>query len=597
MKKNKIKIIFLTLFVSTFIISCGKGKKDEQRTQVSETEIASIDTSGAITGDWLIIREMADAEKLNPIVSNDATADEITNYMFETLTDLDPITYELIPGVAELPEISDDHLTYTYKLKKNVTFSDGKPLTGEDVVFTAKAIKNPFVDAAALRNYYESVKKVELVNGDPYVVKFTMSKPYWRAIYSNGSFKICPKHIIDPEGLTDKYSWDELSDFKVAAKNPDINKFAEFLNSQEVSRDPKYVVGSGQFMLELWNTGQEIRLKRNPNYWNKSRPSYAEKLIFKTIQDNSSALVSAKNKEIDAMYIIKPADFYNELKNPEQYDLIKTKPSEPAYTYLGWNNKDPFFKDKKVRMALSHLIDRKIIIEKIMFGDGIPIQSHVYYKDKKHLNADLLEIPYDPEKAKQLLKEAGWEDTDKDGVLDKVIDNKKMDFKFTFLINTNPVRKQILLVVVDALKKVGIIADVQELEWSVFLDKIKKHEFAATYGAWALPVTPTDPYQIWHSSQSKGEGSNHISFINEESDKMLEEYRDSFDEAKRIEIIRKWQKLIYDEQPYTFLWSPKARYIYNNRFKNARWYSKQPSPTYSEWWVPKGSQKYTQKMQ
>jgi peptide/nickel transport system substrate-binding protein len=500
----------------------------------------------------------------------------------------------LIPWIASLPEVSDDHLSCIYKLRKDVKFSDGKPLTGEDVIFTMKAIKNPFADDAALRNYFEMVKKVELVDNDPYTVRIVMNTPYWRAIYSCGSFPICPKHVLDPEGLTDKYTWDELKDFNIAEKNPAIKKFADFLNSQEVSREPKYVLGSGPYMLQNWVTGQAVTLKRNPDYWaNSIKPPYLDKIIFKIIQDNAASVVSAKNKEIDLMYVISPMDFYKSLDNASEFGLIKATPVEPVYSYIGWNLKNPLFADKTVRWALSYLIDRNTLIEKISYGQSVPIQSSVFYKDKKYLNSDLPSIPYDPEKAKQLLAEAGWKDSDGDGVLDKVIDGKKIDFKFTFLNNNNPVRKQTVLVIIESLKKVGIQAELQDLEWSVYLDKIKKHEFDATLGAWQLTVTPPDPFQIWHSSQSKGEGSNYISFINEESDKILEAYRVEFDETKRIDMLKRWQKLVYDEQPYTFLWSPKSRYIYDNRFRNARWYSKGSSPIMSEWWVPKGTQKYS----
>jgi peptide/nickel transport system substrate-binding protein len=585
------------VLVSLALISCGGGGKKTDQTKTS-SELAPVDTSGAASGDWIIKREMADAEKLNPVVTNDATAEEIDELMFDKLNTLNYETYELVPLVASLPEISDDHLMYTYKLKNNVTFSDGKPLTGEDVIFTMKAVKNPFADNAASRNYYESVKKVELVNGDPFTVRFTMSKPYWRALYANGDFYIIAKHAVDPDGMTDKYTFEELVDLKTAEKNPNIKKFGDFLNSQEVSREPKYVVGSGPYMLEKWETGQNITLKRNPNYWDKvNHPTYIDKIVYRIIQDNSAAIVAAKNKEVDMMYVISPADFYQNLNNPEQFNLIKVTPSEPAFTYIGWNHLSPLFNDKKVRWALSYLIDRKSLNEKIAFGQSVPIQSPVYYKDKKYLNSDLPEIPFDPEKAKQLLSEAGWKDTDGDGILDKVVNGKKMDFKFTFLNNNNPSRRQTLLVIIDALKKVGIQADLQDLEWSVYLDKTKKHEFDATYSAWTLPVIPLDPYQIYHSSQSKGEGSNFISYNNPEADKLIEQYRDEFDEAKRIDLLKKFQRVLYDDQVYTFLFSPKSRYIYDTRFKNTRWYSRQTfSPLLYEWWVPKGSQKFKSSM-
>ena len=128
------------------------------------------------------------------------------------------------------------------------------------------------------------------------------------------------------------------------------------------------------------------------------------------------------------MYVIKPADFYNDLQNPDQFNLVKARPFEPAYTYLAWNELNPLFQDKNVRLALAYLVDRKTIIDKVMFGDGVPIQSHIFYQNKKLLNTDLVEIPFDPEKAKKLLEAAGWKDTDGDGVLDKIIDGKKRRF-------------------------------------------------------------------------------------------------------------------------------------------------------------------------
>jgi peptide/nickel transport system substrate-binding protein len=592
---NKISIIYLLLIViSVIVYSCGKNNRT---TDKIISDVQPWDTAGAVSGDWIIQREMADAEKLNPIVTNDASADQIDEMLFEYLNYLNWETYELIPWLASLPEISEDHLTYTYKLNKDAKWADGKPLTGHDVIFTLKVIKNPLVDCAALRNYFTSVRSAELVNNDPHTIKFVMSIPYWRGIYSLGLFYIVPKHILDPEGLTDKYSWNELDDFRAAEKNHVMKKIADFMNSQEVSRDPKYVVGSGPYVLEKWETGQAITIKKNPNYWGKAlSPAFPEKIIYKIIQDDNSSIVAAKNKEIDIMYVIKPVDFYKNLENAEEFNLLKATPSEPAYSYIGWNNKNPLFADKKVRWALSYCIDRKSIIDKIAFGQSVLIQSPIFYKDKKYLNADLPEIPFDLEKAKQLLSEAGWKDTDGDGVLDKIIDGKKTDFKFTFLNNNNPVRRQTVLVIIESLKKVGIIADIQDLEWSVYLDKTKKHEFDATLAAWQMNVVPPDPFQIWHSSQSEGEGSNYISYNNQESDKILEEYRKEFDENKRIEMMKQWQKLIYDEQPYTFLWSPKSRYIYDVRFKNTRWYNRGNSPLLKEWWVPKSQQKYTQTM-
>jgi len=156
------------------------------------TPLQEPDIVDAVQGDWVIKQEMSDAEKLNPVVTNDATADEIISYyLFEKLLSQDRITYELVPEIAkDLPVLSEDHLTYTFDIKENVKFSDGSPLTGEDIIFTFKAIKNPFTDAQALRNYFVDLERVELVDGNKFKVRFVFKQPYFRAIYAVGDIKI-----------------------------------------------------------------------------------------------------------------------------------------------------------------------------------------------------------------------------------------------------------------------------------------------------------------------------------------------------------------------------------------------------------------------
>jgi peptide/nickel transport system substrate-binding protein len=596
---NSFRKITAFLLLALLLYSCGnKNQNTNNQNKDKDTTLAATDTSGAVTGDWVIHRELADPQRLNPTTVQDATGQEYSLLIFEKLLfAADRTTLDPIPWLAEsLPEVSPDHLVYTFKLKKNITFSNGKPLTGDDVVYTFKAMKNPLIDDASLRNYFESLKKVELVNGDKYTIRFTLSKTYFKAMLVLGDLQIMSKELDDPEGLTDKYSWEDCTDVNAAQKNAALRKYADFFNSEDMNRNPKYLIGSGPYIFYKWDTGQTVEFRRNPHYWNQAGMygmAYPEKIIAKVIQDESAAVVSAKNKEIDLLYLMKPVDYAKTLANPEQFGMKKADPTEPRFDYIGYNMNRPFFADVKVRWALAYLVDRKSIIERIHYGMAVPIQGPVYFQDKKHYNTDLAEIPFDPAKAKQLLTEAGWIDSDGDGVLDKIIDGKKVDFKFTYLLNTNESRKQSILVIIDELKKVGIQAEVQTLEWSVYLDKTKKHEFDATMGAWILSDYPPDEYQIFHSSQSKGEGSNFTSYKNEEADKLMDAYRQEFDEAKRIEIIKKLQKIFYDDQAYTFTWTPKAKYVYGERFKNVRWY---PTPLTSyqltEWWVPKNAQKY-----
>ncbi len=591
--------VYYVLLVSLFF-ACGRQQKVNTESgsgnSLQITEVTPSDTIGAVNGDWIIKQEMSDAEKLNPTVTNDATAQGIYIYIYESLLSVDRITYDLKPLIAKsLPEVTDDHLSYIFDLKENVTFSDGTPLTGEDVIFTMKTIKNPFTDAQATRNYFADLKSVELVEGNKFKVRFNMSKPYFRAVFSIGDMSITPKHILDKDGINDNFTWEDFESAQKtfdAKKFPEMQKYADFLNSEEVSREKKYVIGSGPYMLDKWITGQSITLSRNDNYWNRSKvPNFPNKLVFKTIKDQNAAVVAAKNKETDYMEVIQPIDFVENVKDPEKFSLKKALVTEPSYNYIAWNNQHPIFSDKKVRWAMAYAIDRRSIIDKIVYGMGTPIQSHIFIKSRFH-NSDLPEIPYDMNKAKQLLTEAGWKDTDGDGTLDKVINGKKTDCRFTFTNNTNPKRKKVRLILMAQLKQLGIEASIQEYEWSVFLDKVKKHQFDANFSGWQLTVTPDDPYQIWHSSQATGEGSNHFSYINPESDKLLEENRMEFDDNKRMEILKKWQKIIYDDQPVTFLWSEPSRYLYSDRYRNARWYSYPDSPLLNEWWVQSSRQLY-----
>ncbi|MBP9096933.1 MAG: hypothetical protein KBG21_10015, partial [Ignavibacteria bacterium] len=435
-------LIVLALLGAITLSSCGRQKTQTNDNTSSKTPVTKLepeDTKDAVPGDWVIKQEMADAEKLMPTVTNDASATDIYELIFDALLRLNRETYELEGNIAKgLPVISDDHLTYTFDLKENVKFSDGRPLTGEDIIFTMKTIKIPFVDAQALRNYFDDVKNVELVDGNKYKVKFTMSRPYFRAIYSLGDMRITPKHILDPRNETDKFTFEDLANAQKSLdpkKYPEMQKYADFFNSQEVARDPKYVIGSGPYKLEKWATGQAITIARNENYWDQGKvPNYANKIVFKIIQDQNAAVVAAKNKEVDYMFVIQPADFFENVKNPEQFNIKKALVLEPTYVYIAWNNERPLFKDKKVRWALSYAVDRQNIIDKLLFSAAVPIQSHIFYKSK-FLNEKLPSIDYNMEKAKQLLEEAGWKDSDGDGIRDKVVDGKKMDFKFTFVNN------------------------------------------------------------------------------------------------------------------------------------------------------------------
>jgi peptide/nickel transport system substrate-binding protein len=260
------------------------------------------------------------------------------------------------------------------------------------------------------------------------------------------------------------------------------------------------------------------------------------------------------------------------------------------YSFIGWNNDHPIFRDKRVRQAMTYFTDRKQIAKTILFGLGEVVDGPIFFFRPEY-DKTLYSYPYDPDKALKLLKEAGWADTDGDGILDKVIDGKRVPFRFEFKVpSASQTGKSILLVLQEELRRHGIMASVRELDWTIFLDDTKNHRFDAATLAWSMPASEPDEYQVWHSSQAANKGSNFISYKNARVDKILEEYRREFDPKKRIELYREFQHILNEEQPYTFLFARKSVTAVQRRFHGVKVYPAGLRPL--EWWVPAADQKY-----
>ena len=598
MNKIRLSIIFT---ISLFIINCGGSKETENvQWEIDTSQMSPNDN----IGDWMVIHELSDADKIHPQVSSGADAQYIEAKIFESLLKTDNHTLEQIPQLAEeMPIVSEDHLTYTFKIRKDVTFSDGKPLTGHDVIFTLKALRNPFTDAASLRNYYKNLAKVELVDDDPYIVKFTCSDVYFKHLLFIGGLNIFPKHHYDPSGLMDQYTFEELEKLlQETTENENVDfsnlpafQFAEYYNSKELGRNP---LGSGPYVFIDWKTDDRLILERNPDYWGFKAglvgEGYTKRHIHKTVKDHDAAIIGLKAGDIDLIRSLPQELFQHQTKSKK---FTKNYNKElfyiPSYSYLGWNNNHPLFKSKMVRRALTHLCDREQIIEVLYYGEAQIAKSSVYFK-RPEFNNSIEPWEYNPDLARKILKDEGWEDMDGDGILDKIIDGNKVSFEFTFLTNNgNKIRRDIGLIMAENLRKVGIKADVQQMEWAVYLNNVRDQKFDAIILGWVMPITDSDPYQIFHSSQAVGRGSNSISFKNDLADELIELNRKEFDSEKRKEYMLEFQEILHEEQPYTFLYIPKSNFVYHKRFKGVEVYPFRPGFEPKEWWVPTQMQKYT----
>lgn len=504
-------------------------------------------------GDWLLVRMSAEPPHLNPITSSDAYATLILQHVFDTLLDRDPVTIESTPWLAESWEISDDKLQYTFHLRPGVVFSDGTPVTAEDVKFSFDKMMDPAVDAPHLRSYYVDVTGCEVL--DEHSVRFTCSKPYYRHLVMLGDISVLPRHVY-AEG-----------DF----------------NNHPNNRKP---VGSGAYVLETWDTGQQIVLVRNEKYWGKNGgkwPHFAKKVI-KLITDENAAFQVLERGDLDMMEI--RAEDWVRRANTPQFDqqFNKFEYYAPQYTYIGWNMRRPKFADKRVRRALTMLLDRETIRETIYHGLAQAVTGN-FMIGTPECNSAIQSWPFDPAQASVLLDEAGWSDRDKDGIRDK--DGEPFRFEI-MIINSSPAAEQICTIYKEELGRVGIDMGIRMLDWAGMLERTDKRDFDAMMMGWQMPPDP-DPHQVWHSSQVDA-GSNYVGFVNPEADQLIEQARVTFDRQERIRLYHRFSEILHDEQPYTFMFCRKTLLAVDKRVHGIRIYPFGPDPR--EWFVPTAIQRY-----
>ncbi len=499
-------------------------------------------------GDRLIFHMAAEMDHLNPYTSSDASESEVNGYIFEGLLERNPETLDMEPRIAESWDVSDDHLVYTFHLRDDVHFSDGEPLTAEDVVFSFETVLDPEVMAPHLRNYFADIEEVELV--DEHTVRFTCSQPYFRHLIMIGGLPILPKHI---------YGEDDF-------------------NNHPNNRSP---IGSGPYVFHEWRTGQRVVLRRNENYW-REKP-YIKERVFQIITEHNSAFQVLNQQGMDVMELT-PELWTHRASRPEfEQNFQKFTYYAPRYSYIGYNMRRPLFEDKRVRRALTMLLDREQILEQIHYGLGQVITGN-FFIDNPEYNEELEPWPHDPEAARELLGEAGWSRND-DGVMEK--DGR--EFRFELIIRADsPTDEQIATVFQESLRRAGIQMRIRRLEWASLLQQVDSREFDAVRLGWSMPPDP-DPYQVWHSSQAEG-GSNHVGFDNEEADEIIEEARQTFDDERRTELYRRFHEIVHEEQPYTFLFCMEVLLAVDNRVRGINIYPYGPDSR--EWYVPAELQRY-----
>jgi peptide/nickel transport system substrate-binding protein len=501
-------------------------------------------------GDAIVSASIGDARNLLPLLASDTASSGVSGLVFNGLVKYDK-DVKVVGDLAESWEIKEGGLVIVFHLRKNVRWHDGYPFTAADVEFTYHKLIDPKVKTP-YGGDFERVKSLEVL--DDYTVKVTYKEPFAPAL-SSWSMSIIPKHLLEKEDLnTSKYS--------------------------------RYPIGTGPYKFKVWKTQEKIELVSNHDYF-EHRP-FIDRYIFRVIPDESTIFLELQTQGVDSAGL-SPLQYIRQTDTPffKKYYRKFLLPSF-AYTYLGYNLRDPKFMDKRVRQALNYAVDKEEIIRMVLLGLG-KVATGPYLPDSWAYNEKVKAAAFDPDKAKKLLKEAGWADTNADGWLDK--DGKI--FEFTIITNQgNEERLKIAQIIQRRLEDIGIKVQVKVIEWSVFLTEyIDKRKFEAVLLGWALPMEP-DNYDIFHSSKT-GEGQfNFIGYKNEEVDRLLTEGRRNFDLEKRKACYLRIHEILYDDQPYMFIFVPDGISILHSRFKGIK-----PAPlgigyNFIDWWVPKAEQRY-----
>ncbi|MFH0791439.1 MAG: peptide-binding protein [Candidatus Omnitrophota bacterium] len=501
-------------------------------------------------GDTLVTGSIADARSLIPLLASDSASSEVCGMIFNGLVKYDK-DINLIGDLAENWEIKDAGLVIVFHLRKDVSWHDGQPFTAQDVEFTYQRLIDPQV-RTPYSGDFERVQSLEII--DDYTVKVTYKEPFAPALSSWG-MSIIPKHILDKQDL----------------------------NTAVFQRHP---IGTGPYKFKAWKTQEKIELVSNVNYFEK-RP-YIDRYIYRVIPDEATMFLELETQGIDSSGLT-PLQYTRQTDGTffKKY-YQKFRLSSFSYTYLGYNLENPKFKDKRVRQALNYAIDKQELIKIVLLGLGT-VSTGPFVPQSWAYNNEVKPAPFDQKSAKRLLKEAGWSDTNKDGWLDK----EGRDFEFTIVTNQgNEERLKAAQIIQRRLKDIGIRVKIKVIEWSVFLTEfIDKRNFEAVLLGWSLGREP-DNYDIWHSSKTKPGEFNFVSYKNEEVDNLLLDARRTFDQGKRKDYYHKIHQIIYDDQPYMFLYAADSLSVLNQRFKGIK-----PAPigigyNFIDWWVPKKEQRY-----
>jgi peptide/nickel transport system substrate-binding protein len=528
--------------ICIWLSACGESPNSHQPATVDNNINYPIESGGA-----LINAMTGEPSGLISMIAGESASAAISSNIFNSLLKYDK-NLELEGDLVANWQISADQKTITFKLKPNLKWADNQPLTSADVLFTWQAVTDEKT-ASPYASDFQLVKKAE--TPDPLTFNVTYDQAYAPALDSWAGLHILPKHLL---------------------KGKDLHTSA-------FVRKP---VGSHYYKLDNWAHGENLKLSRNAN--SVLGQAKIDKLITRIIPDNSAQFLELMADNIDLMGL-DPIKYSRIIPaRPElQQKLALYKELGNSYTYMGFNLKHKPFDDVRVRNAINYAIDKQEIIDGVYLGLGINIASP-YKPGTRWSNPALTPYPYNPAKAKALLKQAGFADTDGDGIVER--DGKP--FAFEIVTNQNKEREKSAVLIQRRLKDVGIDVKIRAIEWASFISRfIKTGDFDVVVLGWGLGLDP-DQFNIWHSSQQAPGQFNFIGYNNPAVDKLLEQGRLELNPDKRMKIYHEFARVLLEDSPIVYLSAGYGLTAINKRVKGIDY----PAPPAGighnshEWYIP-----------
>lgn len=546
-------------FTATTFFSCGNA---------SNTNVIQVED--------IILKTRMNPEPagLNPLTVNDQNKTIINSYVAYPPIGIDlekldwtPVLAKAMPVLENLP---DGKQKVTIELREEATWDNGSPITGEDVLFSLKLALIPSIKQGPVRGFYRDIEDLQIDPENPKKYSVIFAQPYMLSATIAGDMSIFPKYYFDPEGKLDNVRIKDLHDQgDQYITDSSVVAFSEWFSSEKFNRDT--IIGCGPYRFVSWESGKRITLERKKDWWGDNVnetthyfKAYPKTLVFEFIKDEVAAVTALKAGELDFMYSIDPMTFTQDIVSLPDFETYA--PAQLGYESVGISMHREPLTDVKTRKALAHLVDIERILNSVYYGLGERITTYIPSKKTDWINPDLLPYDFDMQKAKSMLSEAGWADTDGNGILDKAVNGRKKEFVIDLMYNAGNIRREkIAILYAEDLQKAGIKANIQVYEIPVMVDKLRKHDFDIYIGGFIQSVIETDPFQLWHT-ESANSGTNFPGFGNAVSDSLIDTYKLEMDVNKRKGILKKLQQMINEEVPVVFICTGKERIALHKKY-------------------------------